>query len=586
MKSSTIHELPFDDAAVRAWAQGDPRASNWPVVYTLAGGSEVYVGETLNMAARARQHLASDERAHLERAHVVVDDTFHKSACLDLESYLIRLFSGDDARTVLNRNTGIVDADYYKRADYQERFDAIFDELRKRGLFTRSIPEIRNSDLFKLSPFKALTPDQAAATAAIVEALFDALELGEQSTSIVRGNPGTGKTIVAIYLVKLLADIAAPDRDEEPTGESVFDDFFTPGHRELLGSLRIGLVVPQQSLRASVRRVFDHTPRLDASMVLSPFDVGHSTERFDVLVVDEAHRLSQRAAQAVGVQTRDFGLITERLFGSDDRSKTQLDWIEAQADHRILMLDELQAVRPADLPAHVVGPLVERARAQGRIHRLATQMRVAAGTDYVRFVREVLAVDGGAWPTQSDFGEYDLRWFDSASDMRAAILQRDDEVGLSRVVAGYAWPWLSSKDRSAADIEVDGLGLQWNRTATEWIRSKTSREEVGSIHTVQGYDLNYAGVLIGNDLGWDPERGRVTFRREHYFDRRGKANNNILGVRYSDEDLRSFVLNIYAVLLTRGMLGTYLHVVDPQLRAVLRPFFDTRPARPASNADG
>lgn len=193
LKSPTIHELPFDDAAIRTWAQGDPRASNWPVVYALAGGSEVYVGETLNMAARARQHLASDERAHLERAHVVVDDTFHKSACLDLESYLIRLFSGDDARTVLNRNTGIVDADYYRRADYQERFDAIFNELHKRGLFTRSIPEIRNSDLFKLSPFKALTPDQAAATATIVEALFDDLELGEQSTSIVRGNPGTAR---------------------------------------------------------------------------------------------------------------------------------------------------------------------------------------------------------------------------------------------------------------------------------------------------------------------------------------------------------------------------------------------------------
>lgn len=581
MTVPTIHELPFDDAAFRAWASNEPRATNWPVVYTLEGGSEVYVGETLNMAARARQHLASGERAHLERAHVVVDETFHKSACLDLESFLIRLFSGDDARTVLNRNTGIVDADYYRRGEYQQRFDSVFNELRNRGLFTRSIPEIRNSDLFKLSPFKALTPDQAVATATIVEALFDDLEAGEQSTSVVRGSPGTGKTIVAIYLVKLLADIAAEQRDEEPTGESVFDDFFTPGHRELLDSPRIGLVVPQQSLRASIRRVFEHTPNLDASMVLSPFDVGHSLDRFDVLVVDEAHRLSQRAAQAVGVQTRDFGLITERIFGSDDRSRTQLDWIEAQADHRILMLDELQAVRPSDLPSHVVGPLVEQAQADGRIHHLATQMRVAAGADYVQFVRDVLAIDGGAGPLRAEFGEYDLRWFEDASAMRAAILERDDEVGLARVVAGYAWPWLSSKDRSAADIEVDGLKLQWNRTPTEWIRSKTSRDEVGSIHTVQGYDLNYAGVLIGEDLAWDRERGRIRFRREHYFDRRGKANNNILGVRYSDEDLRGFVLNIYAVLLTRGMLGTYLHVVDPELRAVLRPFFDDRAARHA-----
>ena len=568
----TVHVLPFDDASMRLWALADSRATNWPVVYTLEGGSEIYVGETLNMLARARQHFQSEERGRLERAHVVVDETFHKSACLDLESHLIRLFSGDAARTVLNRNTGIVNADYYRRPEYQARFDAIFEELRSRGLFTRSIAEIRNSDLFKLSPFKALTDDQAAATVDIVESLFHDLDAGVESTSIVRGGPGTGKTIVAIYLVKLLADIAAADRDEEPTGESMFDDFFTPGHRELLGSPRIGLVVPQQSLRASIRRVFEHTPNLDASMVLSPFQVGHSAQRFDVLVVDEAHRLSQRAAQAVGVQTRDFRLITERLFGADDHARSQFDWIEAQADHRILMLDELQSVRPADIPADVVGPLVARAEAESRVHRLATQMRVAAGSDYVQFIRDVLSSEGER-PTRPDFGEYDLRFFDDPEDMRAAILDRDDEVGLSRLLAGYAWKWRSNKDRSAPDIELDGLSLQWNRTATEWIRSKTSRDEVGSIHTVQGYDLNYAGVLIGRDVGWDGERRRLCFRREHYFDARGKANNNIRGIAYSDEDLRTFVLNIYAVLLTRGMLGTYVHVVDPELRSALRPFF-------------
>lgn len=571
----TIRELPFDDASMRAWARGDVRASNWPVVYTLEGGTDVYVGETLNMTARARQHLGNAERRHLERAHVVIDETFHKSACLDLESFLIRLFSGDEARTVLNRNTGIVDAEYYQRSTYQARFDAIFEELRDRGLFTRSIPEIRNSDLFKLSPFKALTHDQVSAVSGIVEALFDDLERGVTSTSIVQGSPGTGKTIVAIYLVKLLADITAENRDEEPTGESVFDDFFTPGHRELLAKPRVGLVVPQQSLRASIARVFDHTPNLDRAMVLSPFEVGNSRERFDVLIVDEAHRLSQRAAQAVGVQTRDFRLITERLFGNDDHTKSQLDWIEAQADHRILMLDQEQAVRPSDLPASVVGSLLERTRADGRMHALATQMRVAAGTDYVQYVRDVLSAEGEARPALPDFSDYDLRWFENAADMRDAILERDDAEGLSRMVAGYAWEWRSRKDRAAADIEVDGLQLQWNTAAKEWIRSKTSRDEVGSIHTVQGYDLNYAGVLIGADLGWDSGRQRIVFRREQYFDRRGKANNNILGVNYSDEQIRRFVLNIYGVLLTRGMRGTYVYVVDPALRAALRPFFES-----------
>jgi DUF2075 family protein len=104
--------------------------------------------------------------------------------------------------------------------------------------------------------------------------------------------------------------------------------------------------------------------------------------------------------------------------------------------------------------------------------------------------------------------------------------------------------------------------LWWNRTATDWINSPTSTEEVGSIHTVQGYDLNYAGVIIGNDLAIDPETGKFVFNRDSYFDKKGKENNPRLGIQYSDEDLLEYVKNIYRVLLTRGIRGTYLYVVD------------------------
>jgi len=85
-------------------------------------------------------------------------------------------------------------------------------------------------------------------------------------------------------------------------------------------------------------------------------------------------------------------------------------------------------------------------------------------------------------------------------------------------VAGFAWPWASKNDPDAHDIEIDGLQLTWNRTATDWINSETSRDEVGSIHTVQGYDLNYAGVIIGSDLGYDEKSGReLVFVSEKYF---------------------------------------------------------------------
>jgi DUF2075 family protein len=125
----------------------------------------------------------------------------------------------------------------------------------------------------------------------------------------------------------------------------------------------------------------------------------------------------------------------------------------------------------------------------------------------------------------------------------------------------------------AVDIELDGVSLRWNGTK-DWISSKNALEEVGSIHTVQGYDLNYAGVIIGGDLRHDAATGQMFVDRSSYFDVKGVENNKQLGRRYNDAEVRQFVLNIYGVLLTRGIRGTYVYVVDPALRAYLKPFLE------------
>ena len=107
----------------------------------------------------------------------------------------------------------------------------------------------------------------------------------------------------------------------------------------------------------------------------------------------------------------------------------------------------------------------------------------------------------------------------------------------------------------------------------DWVSSPRSPKEVGSIHTVQGYDLNYVGVIIGPDLRWDASTNQTSFDRASYFDTKGKENNPKLGQRYSDDDLLQYVRNIYAVLLTRGILGTYVYVSDRALREQLRKYF-------------
>ncbi|WP_440312597.1 DNA/RNA helicase domain-containing protein [Leucobacter chromiireducens] len=472
---------------------------------------------------------------------------------------------------MLNQNAGITDRDYFDRDRYRRTFDAVFEELRiSEHLFQRTLPEIINSDLFKLSPFKALNHDQAVAVEDILEGLFADLETGAPSTVVVQGNPGTGKTVVAIYLLKLLEDIRNHNAEDSPDSDSLFSEFFTPGHAELLASLRVGIVVPQQSLRESIAKVFALTPGLDKKMVFTPFAVGESEQPFDLLIVDEAHRLNQRANQASGPLNQKFAAINEKLFGADDPNLTQLDWIRKLSTHTILMLDTGQSVRPADLSAETTRDLLSTAAAQNRVYPLRSQMRIAADADYVGYIRQALS---STPPPRLEFPDYDLRFFDDLGEMRREILRREEEHGLSRLVAGYAWPWASKRNKSAFDIEIDGEQLRWNSTQRDWINSPGSINEVGSIHTVQGYDLNYAGVIIGKDLRYDSESQSIVFDRSEYYDKKGRENNPKRGITYTDDDLLQYVRNIYTVLLTRGIRGTYVYVCDPSLREHLRRLF-------------
>lgn len=566
-----IERLDFTTPAISTWASGDERRTNWPVVYVLdnAGSPDapsVYVGETVSAVSRMRQHIQNPSKAGFRRVRVVIDETFNKSACLDLESHLIRWLAGDGHFTVLNGNEGIIDARYFERDQYRESFRDIFEQLRSDGIFQRSIPEIENSDLFKLSPFKVLTREQAIAVEQIVESLLADLAAGTRSSSVVQGSPGTGKTIVAIFLMKLLADIRDYEDTDEIEQDSLFSEFFVPENRELLKGVRVGFVVPQQSLRNSIKKVFKKTPKVSEDLVLNPFDVGKSSIQFDLLIVDETHRLNRRANQSSGMRNRDFIEINERLFGSDDLSKTQLDWIRAQSTHQILLIDERQGVRPADLPSETLATEVAAAKRSHRCFPLATQMRVRADADYVGFIRQLLQGELRAGD-RPDFGEYDLRFFGSVVDMQEAIRERDREVGLARLVAGYAWDWKTRGNKPGFDFKLEGTEFVWNRTDRDWINSKTSIDEVGSIHTVQGYDLNYAGVIIGGDLRYDEFRRQVVMDRDAYRDKKGKENLKKLRRQTTDEDLLTLIRNIYGVLLTRGILGTYIYVCDPDLRA-------------------
>lgn len=568
-----IREFSFsDDGATDVKTDANSRLHNWPVVYIINNDERLYVGETTDFLSRTRQHLQNPQKQGLREIRVVLDDTFNKSTCLDLESQLIMLFSGDGKYQVINSNAGIADCDYFDREHYQVTFDQIVENLRVLGLFNQSALDIRNSNLFKYSPYKALNDDQIQVTEAIIDDLWQSLEEGESSVHVVQGSAGTGKTVVGIFLTKLLSDLGTPN--QAPTGESVFDEYYQEGYKQLFEGRRIGLVVPQQSLRASVKHVFSKVSSLSREMVLTPFDVGDSDEHYDILIVDEAHRLNRFSAQSSGMMTKLYKEINARLFGNPESGHSQLDWLRKQCDHLILLIDPEQSVRPQDLTPTEINACLDSSRDSGRIHTLRSQLRIQGDSaEYGDFLDQLLAL-GPQSPIEIPTIEgYELRVFSDLDEMIEEIHKKDKEFGLSRLAAGYAWEWVSKTNRELFDINIPGARpLRWNSIDKDWV-GKGSSDEVGSIHTLQGFDLNYAGVIIGPDIEVD-EHGFLRANRERYADKRGKADVamalNPSERKTTDEDLLRYIRNCYRVLLTRGIRGTYIYAGASTLRQRLQ----------------
>lgn len=496
--------------------------NNWPVVYILENGKEAYIGEAGSAYRRAQQHLQNPDRLKLHNLYIIADDEYNKSATLDIESSLIKYMSGDGKYLLQNGNAGIQESDYYDRERYQAKFTIIWNELRKRKIVNNDWKQIENTDLFKYSPYKSLSPDQLY----VVESMLNSIKDNKYSSYVVSGEPGTGKTIVASYLMKLLAT------------------------KKWSKDLKIGLVIPMTSLRKTLKRVFKSVKGLDSRMIIGPYDV--VKDKYDLLIVDEAHRLQRR------VNVTNFPAYDEvnRKLGLKDG--TQLDWIMKSSKSHILFYDEFQSVRPGDIRPE------EFEKYSYQRYELVSQMRVKGGQDYIKYVRDIFNLEQ---KEKIHFSNYEFKLFDNIREMKSAIEKRDRNNGLSRLLAGYAWEWKTNKDEFIDyDIEIEGIKLRWNSVTEDWVNSPDAINEVGCIHTIQGYDLNYAGVIIGPEISYDESKGEIVIDRDKYLDFNGRR-------AISDpKELEIYIKNIYKTLLTRGIYGTYVYVVDENLRKYLRRF--------------
>ncbi len=492
---------------------------NWPVVYVLEDKKEIYIGQTVNVHARSKQHYENPERAKLKQIHIITDEEFNISAAFDIEAWLIQYISADEKFVLQNSNGGLKNHNYYDKAKYKAKFEIAWDNLRQMGIVKNTLEDLKNSDLFKYSPYKSLTEDQFT----ISRQIFKDIKRNEVNTFIVNGKPGTGKTILATYLFKYLKE-----QDETK-------------------NMNIGLVVPMASLRKTIARVFSKIKGLKSNMVIGPNDVVKDT--YDLLIVDESHRL-QRRKGIMGYGAYDN---VNRGLGLGNEG-TQLDWIMKSSKHQIFFYDENQSVKPADIRPEDFKKL------NSKKYELVSQMRVEAGEEYIKFIEDFFDLKT---LKNTNFSNYDFKIFDNAKKMVNEIKEKDKKHKLARVVAGYAWPWHTAHGTRDYDIEIGDLKLVWNSTAQDWVNSPNAINEVGCIHTVQGYDLNYVGVIIGPEFSYDIENRKFKVDKEKYFDTNGR--NGIT----DPNELERYIINIYKTLLTRGIKGTYVYVVDENLRNYL-----------------
>lgn len=475
---------------------------------------------------------------------------------MDVESNLIRYIAADGQYVLQNGNLGIADHKYYQQKEvYQVLFRDIWDELRSMGIARHSLEHIDNTDLFKYSPYKSLSKEQVTGLKIILNCLLDE----NAKVSLIEGGAGTGKSILAIFLFKLLKtdlhDFNHLDFDEDD--QELF--FLVKEVKAKYGDLNMALVIPMASFRNTISDVFKNIKGLTRKMVIGPSEM--VKQKYDLLIVDEGHRLRRRVN--LGSYYGTFDKNAE-ILGLDKETSSELDWVQIQSKKSIIFYDELQSIKPSDVSRESFYEL--RRLSTTRKEKLTVQLRIKGGNEYVKLVYKLFDASKKHKLQIKNTSRYDFKLFDDLDEMVEKIRIKDQQKGISRMVAGFAWKWISKKDKSLFDIQIGDTLLKWNSVEKDWINSPNAGKEVGCIHTTQGYDINYTGVIIGPELDYDFSTGQFVVYKERYKDKNGK--NSIKDNRA----LLDYILNIYRTLFLRGMEGTYVYVCNPNLRKYFAQF--------------
>ena len=376
----------------------------------------------------------------------------------------------------------------------------------------------------------------------VYETALDLAEKGREKpkqTFIVKGGPGTGKSVVAINLIV------------EATNREMLTQFVSKN------------AAPREVFKARLTGTMRKT-NIDNLFRGSGGYTDTENNYFDMLVVDEAHRLNEKSG----------------LYGN--LGENQIKELITSAKTTVFFIDEDQRVTLADIGTveeirHFAGQL----GAEVTVLELSSQFRCNGSDGYLAWVDHVLRIRETA-NTSLEGIDYDFRVFDDPNELRSVIERKNRRANKARLVAGYCWDWNSKKDPERFDIELPehDFRARWNldKHGSKWLIAEDSISEIGCIHTCQGLELDYVGVIIGED----------------FVIRDGIAVTNAAARSRSDRSVRGYkkrlkedresaladadmiIKNTYRTLMTRGMKGCFIYSADAETREHFRSFAETQ----------
>jgi uncharacterized protein len=348
-------------------------------------------------------------------------------------------------------------------------------------------------------------------------------QMGKKRVVIVKGGPGTGKSVISIQALSKLTSERL--NVKYVSANAAPRDVFIS---KLKGILKNDLV----------KHLFSGSGSFTES----------KKNTFDALIVDEAHRLKMKSGMY-----KNLG---------EDQTKEIIN----AAKLSVFFIDEAQKVTWSDVgEISRIKAAAAKEGADVEILELISQFRSTGADDYMAWLDNALGVQANPENYFSP-NRFDFRVFDSPTELHDAIREKNKENNKSRVVAGYNWDWISQKHPKAMDIVIGDYEAQWNLKAygNEWIKHPKSIEEVGCIHTCQGLEVDYIGVIVGDDLSF--ENGVLTTKPSA----RARTDQSLKGYKKelainpeaAQAKADELIRNTYRTLMSRGMKGCYVYFTD------------------------